>query len=88
MRRYTYRQVYEMLEMLAIVFVTATGFIALAIVLPIIFWHERQTVLTRQPTATCRFRYTTPTPTSAIFQTKSMPPTLPKKVILERWIYV
>jgi len=87
MRRYMYRQVYEMLEMLAILFVMATGFIALAIILPIIFWHERQTVLMRQPTATYRFRYATPTPTPAMFQTKSMPPTVPKKLILERWIY-
>ncbi len=76
-----------MLEMLAIVFVTATGFIALAIVLPIIFWHERQTVTMRQPTATNIFRYPTPTPIVAMFQTKSMPVAVPRRVIVERWIY-
>ena len=87
MRRYTYRQVYAMLDMLSILFVMATSFIALSIVLPIIFWHERQTVPTRQPTAANRFRYGTPTPTYAVFQMKAMPPTVPKKLILERWIY-
>ena len=78
---------YELLEMLAILFVMATGFIALAIVLPIIFWHERQTVTMRQPMATNRYRYPAPNPTSAMFQAKSMPVTVPRKVIVERWIY-
>ena len=32
-----------MLDMLALVFVLYTGFVALAIVLPIVFWHEQQT---------------------------------------------
>ena len=77
-----------MLEMLAILFVTATGFIALAIVLPIIFWHERQAALTRQPTVTMnKFRYATPAPTPAMYQSRPMPPAVPRKLILERWIY-
>jgi hypothetical protein len=74
----------EMLEMLAIVFVTATGLIALAIALPIVFWHEQAAII-RQTSMVQRYGYRTSRPPMS--RTVPLPSATPRKLVLERWIY-
>ncbi|MGA3406383.1 MAG: hypothetical protein ABSD49_11690 [Candidatus Bathyarchaeia archaeon] len=73
----------RMLDMLALVFVLYTGFVALAIVLPIVFWHEQQTRTSRLTLPTYRYRYQTAIPQYSRFPLNAVPLLLPKKLTLE-----
>ena len=77
------------LEMLALLFAISTGCIALAIILPIALSHEQQAATMRQTRTTNRPLYAVPirVPISAMYQMRSTPSPMPRKVILERWLY-
>jgi hypothetical protein len=77
----------RILEVLALLFVISAGCIALAIVLPIALWHEQQAAIVGQATATYRPRYTRPVPMYAVFQVRPIPSSVPKRLIVERWVY-
>jgi hypothetical protein len=77
------------MEVLALLFVISAGCIALAIILPIALAHEHQAATVRQARATNGPLYTVPirVPMSAVYQMRPIPPPMPRRVILERWVY-
>ena len=73
------------LETLALLFVISIGSIALALALPIAFWHEQQATL--QATTVNIPRYVMYIPISSKYQMRLIPSTVPRTLNPERRYY-